>query len=165
MSFTERDMRPDFKLEGSDFLLILPVGYDWILPVWGNRNMKSGNRGARRRAGDGCPRFGRESAKRDNLNVSAWVALLTRSLAENDSRQVMLALKQILKEQNISAIARSAGMRRDTLYRSFSGPVDPNLGRVLKLLAALNIRLVAKEVRAVNHSRANPPSEPPLDSL
>lgn len=34
-------------------------------------------------------------------------------------------------------------MRRDTLYRSFSGKVDPSLSRVLKLLGALNIRLVA----------------------
>ena len=34
-------------------------------------------------------------------------------------------------------------MRRDTLYRSFSGKVDPSLSRVLKLLKAINIRLVA----------------------
>jgi probable addiction module antidote protein len=83
--------------------------------------------------------------------------LLTKSLASNDSQQVWLALKQILKGQNVSAIARSAGMRRDTLYRSFSGKVDPNLSRVLKLLAALHIRLVATPL--VQRARRSQPRQ------
>jgi probable addiction module antidote protein len=79
-----------------------------------------------------------------NLGIAkAGASLLTKTLAENDSHQVWLALKQLLKGQNVSEIARSAGMRRDTLYRSFSGKVDPSLSRVLKLLKAINIRLVA----------------------
>jgi probable addiction module antidote protein len=79
-----------------------------------------------------------------NLGIAkAAASLLTKSLAENDSHQAWLALKQLLKGQNVSEIARRAGMRRDTLYRSFSGNVDPSLSRVLKLLKAINVRLVA----------------------
>ena len=79
-----------------------------------------------------------------NLGIAkAGASLLTKTLAENDSHQVWLALKQLLKGQNVSEIARSAGMRRDTLYRSFSGKVDHlELEHVIQIACLAGTRTV-----------------------
>ena len=68
---------------------------------------------------------------------------LTRSLAENDSQKVMLALQEILKRYDLSAIARTTGIRRETLNKSLAAAADPSLSRILILLKALDIRLIA----------------------
>jgi probable addiction module antidote protein len=64
-------------------------------------------------------------------------------LAKNELEPVLKALNQILIGQNVMAIARKTGMRRPTLYKSFGGKINPPLGRVLALLGALNVKLVA----------------------
>jgi probable addiction module antidote protein len=76
-------------------------------------------------------------------NPEAIACHLSESLSENELGSVLNALNQILVGQNVMAVARKAGMRRDKLYRTFGGKVDPTLGRVLALLGALNVRLVA----------------------
>jgi probable addiction module antidote protein len=78
---------------------------------------------------------------RDNPKAIAFY--LTESLEKNELESVLKALNQILIGQNVLAVAREAGMHRATLYRSFGGKIDPSLGRVLALLGALNVRLVA----------------------
>jgi len=65
---------------------------------------------------------------------------LTDAFSENDLECATLALNHVLRAQNVQAIAREAGLRRDKLYRPFGGKVDPQLGRLLKLFAALNVR-------------------------
>jgi probable addiction module antidote protein len=65
---------------------------------------------------------------------------LTDAFAENDLECVAPALNHVLRAQNVQAIAREAGLRRDKLYKTFGGKVDPQLGRLLKLFAALNVR-------------------------
>jgi DNA-binding phage protein len=62
---------------------------------------------------------------------------LSESLAKNELGPVLKALNEILVGQNVMAVAREAGMRRDKLYRTFGGRVDPTLGRVLALLDRL----------------------------
>jgi probable addiction module antidote protein len=76
-------------------------------------------------------------------NPEAIARYLSESLAKNEVGPVLRALNQILVGQNVMAVAREAGMRRDKLYRTFGGRVDPTLGRVLALLGALNVGLVA----------------------
>jgi probable addiction module antidote protein len=76
-------------------------------------------------------------------NPEAIARYLSESLAKNELGPVLKALNQILVGQNVMAVAREAGMRRDKLYRTFGGRVDPTLGRVLALLGALNVSLVA----------------------
>jgi len=68
---------------------------------------------------------------------------LTRSLAENDSRKVMLALQEILKRYDLSAVARTTGIRRNILNKSLGAAANPTLSRILVLLKALDIRLIA----------------------
>ena len=76
-------------------------------------------------------------------NPKAIALYLTESLAKNELGPVLKALSQILIGQNVMAIAREAGIERATLYDSFGGETDPSLGRLLVLLSALNVRLVA----------------------
>src|SRR5215470_11772732 len=76
-------------------------------------------------------------------NPKAIARYLSESLAKNQLQPVLTAFDEILRAQNVQAIAREAGMRRDKLYGTFGGKVDPALGRVLKLLSALNVQLVA----------------------
>jgi probable addiction module antidote protein len=66
---------------------------------------------------------------------------LTNAFAENDLERVIQALNYVLRAQNVQALAREAGLRRDRLYKTFGGKVDPQLGRLLKLFAALNVRI------------------------
>jgi DNA-binding phage protein len=40
----------------------------------------------------------------------------------------------------LSETQKRAGLRREKLYKTFGGKVDPQLGRLLKLFAALNVR-------------------------
>ena len=82
---------------------------------------------------------------------------LNRSLKANQLQPVLNALHEILVGQNVAAVARESGMRRDKLYGTFGGTVDPTLSRVLALLRALNVRLVAvpRWPRQV-HSRPKP---------
>jgi len=88
----------------------------------------------------------REKAELKNQfrdNPEAIARYLSESLSKNELGPVLQALNQILVGQNVMAVAREAGMRRDKLYRTFGGKVDPTLGRVLALLGALNVSLVA----------------------
>ena len=72
-------------------------------------------------------------------NPAAISTYLTEKLRENDITKAALALNTVMRAQNVQMLARDAGMRRDTLYRTFSGRIDPQLGRVLKLLQGLNL--------------------------
>jgi probable addiction module antidote protein len=74
-------------------------------------------------------------------NPEAIAHHLTDAFAQNELGAISTALKQVLRAQNVQALARETGLRRDRLYRTFGGTIDPQLGRVLKLLEGLNVRL------------------------
>lgn len=85
---------------------------------------------------------------------------LTRSLAENDSQKVMLALQEILKRHDLSAIARTTGIRRDVLNKSLGAAANPSFSRVLILLKALDIRLIAISSDKTDSSPQSNPGKP-----
>ena len=76
-------------------------------------------------------------------NPDAIAQYLTEAFAENELAPVLRALAQIVRGQNVKALARKTGMGREGLHRSFAGEVQPDLGRLLGLLSALEVRLVA----------------------
>src|SRR5689334_9602438 len=76
-------------------------------------------------------------------NPDAIAQYLTEAFAENELAPVLRALAQIVRGQNVKALARKTGMGREGLHRSFAGEVQPDLGRLLGLLNALEVRLVA----------------------
>ncbi|WP_225129284.1 transcriptional regulator [Bradyrhizobium sp. IC3123] len=74
---------------------------------------------------------------RDNpAGISSY---LTENFGENDPGRARAALYVVFVAQNVQMLARDAGLRRDALYKTFGGRIDPQLSRVLKLLAAMNV--------------------------
>lgn len=67
---------------------------------------------------------------------------LTQGFASNRFEEAVLALKEAVLSQNVSALAREAGIERRSMYKTFGGAVDPNLSRILKVLAAMQLRLL-----------------------
>jgi probable addiction module antidote protein len=80
-------------------------------------------------------------------NPAAIAEYLNEALAKNDLPTVLQALKFVVRAQNVMALAEVTGMRRESLYRSFSGDTNPTIDRVLGLLAALDVGLVAQPLR------------------
>jgi probable addiction module antidote protein len=87
----------------------------------------------------------------DVQTAPSWTALdaseafakrLTRAFAGNRFDEAVLALREAVLSQNVSALARAAGIERRTIYKTFGGTVDPHLSRILKLLAAMQTRLL-----------------------
>ena len=66
-------------------------------------------------------------------NPGAIAAYLDEIVAKNDLSAVLRAINQVMRAQNVQAIARETGLRRDRLYKTFGGEVDPQLGRVMAL--------------------------------
>jgi probable addiction module antidote protein len=83
-----------------------------------------------------------ENPKKTQLrdNDVAIAAYLTEAIKENDIEEVLAALHKVMLAQNVQALAKEAGLRRDKLYTTFGGRVDPQLSRILKMFRALNIR-------------------------
>ena len=83
-----------------------------------------------------------ENPKKSDLrdNDVAVAAHLSEAFAENDFEKVLAALNRVMLAQNVQALAKEANLRRDKLYTTFGGRVDPQLSRILKLFKALNVR-------------------------
>ena len=78
-----------------------------------------------------------ELLRDDPAAISAY---LTEIFKENKIGPIRDGLSAVMQAQNVQMLARDAGLRRDTLYRTFGGRTDPQLSRVLKLFKALNVR-------------------------
>ena len=77
-------------------------------------------------------------------NPKAIAAYLTEAFDKNDLRAVVLAINSVMRAQNVLALAEATGLRRDLLYKTFRGTSDPRLGRVMELLAGMDVQLVVK---------------------
>ena len=91
-------------------------------------------------------------------NPTEIARYLTQVLAKNDFSAVLQALSVVLRAQNVSALSRATGLRRDRLYVTFDGEVEPDFRRVLKLLDGLDV-----ELKVV--PRENPKPKPALPKL
>jgi probable addiction module antidote protein len=69
---------------------------------------------------------------------------LTNAFDTNDLTVVAAAINDVMRAQNVQALAAFAGLRRDRLYHTFGGDVNPQLGRVMELFAGLDVQLVVK---------------------
>ncbi|MGY3549420.1 MULTISPECIES: helix-turn-helix domain-containing transcriptional regulator [unclassified Bradyrhizobium] len=73
---------------------------------------------------------------------NSFAQQLTKALAGNRFNETVLALREVVLSQNVSALARASGIQRRTLYKTFGGSVDPQLSRILKLFTAMQLRFV-----------------------
>jgi probable addiction module antidote protein len=80
----------------------------------------------------------------DHLQTRADIAAyLEAALEDGDPAVVAAALGDIARAKGMSAIARDAGVGRESLYKALSADGNPELATVLRVLRALGLRLHA----------------------
>jgi probable addiction module antidote protein len=79
---------------------------------------------------------------RDNPpNIAAH---LNKAFAADDFAMILKALSEAMRAQNVSALSRATGLRRDRLYKTFGGDIEPDFRRVLKLLEGFDVQVTIK---------------------
>ena len=77
-------------------------------------------------------------------NPVAIAKHLDKAFATGDLKVVLEAINSAMRAQNVLALAEASGLRRDRLYKTFGGNVNPQLGRVMELFAGLDVRISVK---------------------
>ena len=91
-------------------------------------------------------------------NPTAIAEHLTCALATDDLPTILAAIRDVLRAQNVSAFSRVTGLRRDRLYKTFDGEINPVFSRILKVLEGLDVQLIVKPRKVVK-------PKPPLPKL
>jgi probable addiction module antidote protein len=87
----------------------------------------------------------RVTGKKLTPKAAAFAAkYLNGTLSTGDPIRIIKAIGDMVRAQGVTRFSQKAGMRRDSLYRSFGGELIPPFDRVINVLLALDIRLIAK---------------------
>ena len=79
---------------------------------------------------------------------------LNQAFASGEIERICLAIGTAMKDYNTADLARKSGLRRESIYRAFSGSgTYPNFKTVLGVLDAMGFRL---KVTAHPRGRAKP---------
>ena len=81
---------------------------------------------------------------------------LSEALFTDDLPTILGALRDILRAQNVMAFARETGLRRDSVYKTFGGQIDPDFSRVLKLLEGAGVQFTVTKRIAVKPKPPRP---------
>ncbi len=79
----------------------------------------------------------------------AMAAYLGAALEDGDPAVVTAALGDIARARGMAQIARDAGLGRESLYKALSPNGNPELATVLRVIAALGLKLCAVPAGAV----------------
>jgi probable addiction module antidote protein len=90
-------------------------------------------------------------------NPVAIAKHLDKAFATADLKIILEAINSAMRAQNVLALAEATGLRRDRLYKTFGGSINPQLGRVMELFAGLDVRLSVKPL--------SPKKKPPRPKL
>lgn len=66
--------------------------------------------------------------------------------ANGDAAFIAKALGDIARAKGMTQVAREAGLSRESLYKALSGDRSPDFATILKVIAALGIRLHAEAI-------------------
>jgi probable addiction module antidote protein len=97
-------------------------------------------------------------------NPAAIAKYLTEAFLTKDLGTVLLAINTVMRAQNVKQLAVASKLRRDTLYHTFGGDVNPQLGRVMELFAGLDVELMVKAVSPTTPKPPRPKLGRPLSS-
>ncbi len=64
--------------------------------------------------------------------------------ANGDAAFIAKALGDIVRAKGMSQVARQAGLSRESLYKTLSGDRTPSFDTILKVIAALGLKLHAE---------------------
>ena len=67
--------------------------------------------------------------------------------ADGDASFVARALGDIARAKGMSEVARTTGLSRESLYKALSGDRSPTFDTILKVVAALGLKLHAEAAR------------------
>lgn len=81
-------------------------------------------------------------------NPEEVAAYLDVVLEEGDDKLLLVALRNVVKSRSFAKVAQGAGLRRGTLYQSFSEDGNLRLSTLNSILGQLDLRLrVAPRVK------------------
>ena len=83
----------------------------------------------------------------DTLSESELAVAINRALAENDHRKFVDALGTYARQRGMSQIARDTGLARESLYRSLSSEGNPEFSTILRVIAAIGLKLEANKAQ------------------
>jgi probable addiction module antidote protein len=84
------------------------------------------------------------------------IAYITAALETGDAVFVRDALGLVARARGMGAVAKSAGLNRESLYKALGENGNPEFATVMRIIGALGLRLSAKttEQRATKKRRA-----------
>ncbi len=62
--------------------------------------------------------------------------------SNNDAAFIAKALGNIARAKGMAQLSKDTGLGRESLYKALSGEVNPSFDTILKVVKALNLRLV-----------------------
>jgi probable addiction module antidote protein len=74
----------------------------------------------------------------------AQAAYLSEIMADGDAAEITQAIGTVARARGMTAVARDAGLGRESLYKALSGEGNPEFGTILKVLGALGLGLAVK---------------------
>ena len=80
---------------------------------------------------------------------------LSDALETQDVSFIADAIGVVARAKGMKRVAENAGLGRESLYRSLSVSGNPEFSTVLKVLASLNIKLIAQPGSARSHHMAD----------
>jgi probable addiction module antidote protein len=86
--------------------------------------------------------------------AEARAEYLSIVLADGDPVEVRDALNLVARAQGMSAVAKSAGVTREGLYKTLGENGNPEFATVLRVIGAMGIRLTAKPAKAKPKKKA-----------
>ena len=76
-------------------------------------------------------------------------AYLAQSMKSQDPQVLMKALAEVAKAQGVNKVAESAGVNRESLYKTLKGGSKTRYETIQKLMLALGLELTVQPIAAV----------------
>ena len=80
-------------------------------------------------------------------------AYLAEALETNDADFISEAISTVARARGMTQLAKTSGVSREQLYRSFGSGANPTLKTVLRVLEAMNVTLTATPATAKGAAR------------
>ena len=90
----------------------------------------------------------RKSRSSGDQSKRLIASILNDALATGDTVAFVKAIGDLLRVQGMTNVSQKTGLNRSTLYISFRGSMMPNIDRVIRALAALDLEVIVRPIRS-----------------
>lgn len=77
-------------------------------------------------------------------SAEAIAAYLEEAFQDEDPVEIAKALGNVARAKGMTEISRKTGLSRESLYKALSGEGNPEFATVLKVMKALDLKIVTK---------------------